>query len=51
VLVFAGLGWGAMPDQYAIGILVLGGIILLTSLFGCCGAVRESPRMLWTVLA
>ncbi|XP_016940369.2 protein late bloomer [Drosophila suzukii] len=51
VLVFAGLGWGAMPDQYAIGILVLGGIILLTSLFGCCGAVRESPRMLWTYVS
>ncbi|EDW46701.1 protein late bloomer [Drosophila sechellia] len=48
VLIFGGLGWGAMPDSYAIGILVLGGIILVISLFGCCGAVRESPRMLWT---
>ncbi|XP_017001495.2 protein late bloomer [Drosophila takahashii] len=48
VLVFGGLGWGAMPEMYAIGILVLGGIILLISFFGCCGAVRESPRMLWT---
>ncbi|XP_001360181.1 protein late bloomer [Drosophila miranda] len=51
VLIFGGLGWGAMPDQYAIGILVLGGIILLISLFGCCGAVRESPRMLWTYVS
>ncbi|XP_043655411.1 protein late bloomer [Drosophila teissieri] len=51
VLIFGGLGWGAMPDAYAIGILVLGGIILVISLFGCCGAVRESPRMLWTYVS
>lgn len=49
VLIFGGLSWGGMPDEYAIGILVLGGIILIISMFGCCGAVRESPRMLWTV--
>ncbi|XP_017050172.1 protein late bloomer [Drosophila ficusphila] len=48
VLIFAGLGWGAMPEAYAIGLVVLGGIILLISMFGCCGAIRESPRMLWT---
>ncbi|KAH8348478.1 hypothetical protein KR084_007845 [Drosophila pseudotakahashii] len=48
VLIFGGLGWGAMPEMYAIGTLVLGGVILLISFFGCCGAVRESPRMLWT---
>ncbi|KAH8267151.1 hypothetical protein KR018_012558 [Drosophila ironensis] len=51
VLIFGGLSWGGMPDQYAIGILVLGGIILIISLFGCCGAVRESPRMLWTYVS
>ncbi|KAH8279073.1 hypothetical protein KR026_001020 [Drosophila bipectinata] len=48
VLIFGGLSWGGMPDEYAIGILVLGGIILIISMFGCCGAVRESSRMLWT---
>lgn len=51
VLVFAGLGWGAMSEAYAIGLLVLGGVILLISLFGCFGAVRESPRMLWTYVS
>ncbi|KAH8254228.1 hypothetical protein KR032_009001 [Drosophila birchii] len=51
VLIFGALGWGGMPDEYAIGILVLGGIILIISLFGCCGAVRESPRMLWTYVS
>ncbi|KAH8372767.1 hypothetical protein KR009_004576 [Drosophila setifemur] len=51
VLIFGGLGWGGMPDQYAIGILTLGGIILVISLFGCCGAVRESARMLWTYVS
>ncbi|ALC41260.1 Tsp42El [Drosophila busckii] len=48
VIVFGGLGWGAMPQHYAIGIVVLGGIILLISMFGCFGAIRESSRMLWT---
>ncbi|KAH8391236.1 hypothetical protein KR215_009252 [Drosophila sulfurigaster] len=48
VIVFGGLGVGAMPQYYAIGIMVLGGVILLISLFGCCGAIRESCRMLWT---
>ncbi|XP_068147125.1 protein late bloomer [Drosophila tropicalis] len=48
VLIFGGLGWGAMPNEFAIGILILGSVILLISLFGCCGAIRESPRMLWT---
>ncbi|KAH8371789.1 hypothetical protein KR093_008848 [Drosophila rubida] len=48
VIVFGGLGIGAMPQIYAIGIMILGGIILLISLFGCCGAIRESSRMLWT---
>lgn len=51
VIVFGCLGWGAMPQQYAIGIIVLGGIILLISMFGCFGAIRESSRMLWTVSA
>ncbi|XP_016957875.1 23 kDa integral membrane protein [Drosophila biarmipes] len=51
VLVFAGLGWGAMPDEYAIGTIILGGFILVISLFGCCGAARESPRMLWTYVS
>ncbi|XP_017129285.1 tetraspanin-8 [Drosophila elegans] len=51
VLIFGVLGWGAMPEAYAIGILVLGGIILVISMFGCCGAVRESPRMLWTYVS
>ncbi|XP_064540353.1 23 kDa integral membrane protein [Drosophila montana] len=51
VIVFGGLGWGAMPQQYAIGIMVLGGIILLISMFGCFGAIRESSRMLWTYVS
>ncbi|XP_022225638.1 protein late bloomer [Drosophila obscura] len=51
VLIFGGLGWGAMPNHYAIGTLVLGGIMLLISVFGCSGAVRESPRMLWTYVS
>ncbi|EDW08614.1 23 kDa integral membrane protein [Drosophila mojavensis] len=51
VIVFGCLGWGAMPQQYAIGIIVLGGIILLISMFGCFGAIRESSRMLWTYVS
>ncbi|XP_017077493.1 protein late bloomer [Drosophila eugracilis] len=51
VLILGGLGWGAIPEAYAIGTLVLGGTILVTSLFGCCGAVRESPRILWTYVS
>jgi len=49
VIVFGCLGLGAMPEKYAIGIIILGGIILLISLFGCFGAICESSRMLWTV--
>ncbi|XP_034477256.1 protein late bloomer [Drosophila innubila] len=48
VIVFGGLGLGAMPENYAIGIMILGGFILLISIFGCFGAIRESYRMLWT---
>ncbi|EDW01559.1 23 kDa integral membrane protein [Drosophila grimshawi] len=48
VVVFGILGWGAMPQKYAVGIMVLGGIILVISMFGCFGAIRESARMLWT---
>uniref|UniRef100_A0A6P4FR04 23 kDa integral membrane protein-like n=1 Tax=Drosophila rhopaloa TaxID=1041015 RepID=A0A6P4FR04_DRORH len=33
--------------EFAIFVLVVGVYILLTSLFGCYGAVRKSPRMLW----
>lgn len=51
VIVFGGLGLGAMPEMYAIGIIILGGIILLISLFGCFGAIRESSRMLWTYVS
>ncbi|KAH8300259.1 hypothetical protein KR044_012292 [Drosophila immigrans] len=51
VIVFGGLGIGAMPQKYAIGFMVLGGIILLISLFGCCGAIRESSHMLWTYVS
>ncbi|KAM8711859.1 hypothetical protein ACLKA7_012378 [Drosophila subpalustris] len=48
VIVFGGLGLGAMPEKYAIAIMILGGVILLISMFGCFGAIRESSRMLWT---
>lgn len=48
LLLLAGFGWDAMPQNYAIGIIALGSVILLTSLFGCFGAVRESGRSLWT---
>ncbi|EDV59740.1 protein late bloomer [Drosophila erecta] len=51
VLILGGLGWGAMSNAYAIGILVLGGTILVISLFGCCGAIRKSARMLWTYVS
>ncbi|XP_004533750.1 protein late bloomer [Ceratitis capitata] len=48
VILFGGLGWGAMPQSYAIGIIVLGGVILIISFFGCFGTMRESTRVLWT---
>ncbi|XP_037828461.1 tetraspanin-6 [Lucilia sericata] len=48
LLLLAGFGWDAMPQNYAIGIIALGCVILLTFLFGCFGAVRESARSLWT---
>ncbi|XP_053965141.1 protein late bloomer-like [Anastrepha ludens] len=48
VILFGGLGWGAMPQSYAIGIIVLGGVILFISFFGCFGTIRESTRLLWT---
>ncbi|XP_067634265.1 protein late bloomer isoform X2 [Eurosta solidaginis] len=37
-----------MPQNYAIGIIVLGGVIIFISFFGCFGTVRESTRLLWT---
>ncbi|XP_017472876.1 PREDICTED: protein late bloomer [Rhagoletis zephyria] len=48
VILFGGLGWGAMPQSYAIGIICLGGVILFISFFGCFGTIRESTRLLWT---
>ncbi|KAH8415791.1 hypothetical protein KR222_001099 [Zaprionus bogoriensis] len=48
IVVFTGLGWGAMTDDYTIGLVVLGSLILLTSMFGCVSTVRESSRMLWS---
>lgn len=48
LLLLAGFGWDAMPQNYAIGIIALGSVILITSIFGCFGAVRESARSLWT---
>ncbi|XP_073845951.1 tetraspanin 42El [Musca autumnalis] len=48
LLLLAGFGWDAMPQNYGIGIIALGCVILLTSLFGCFGSIRESARSLWT---
>ncbi|XP_014088562.1 protein late bloomer [Bactrocera oleae] len=48
VVVFGGLGWGAMPQSYAIGFITMGGVILFISFFGCFGTIRESARLLWT---
>ncbi|XP_016978692.1 protein late bloomer-like [Drosophila rhopaloa] len=41
------LSFGELGNLFAILILVGGVVILLTSLFGYYGAVREAPRMLW----
>uniref|UniRef100_A0A6P4FJJ2 23 kDa integral membrane protein-like n=1 Tax=Drosophila rhopaloa TaxID=1041015 RepID=A0A6P4FJJ2_DRORH len=41
------LNFGEFGNWFAIGILVVGVYIFLTSLFGSYGAVRQSPRMLW----
>ncbi|XP_011178820.1 protein late bloomer [Zeugodacus cucurbitae] len=48
IILFGGLGWGGMPQNYAIGFIVLGGVILVISFFGCFGTMRESARLLWT---
>ncbi|XP_016978690.1 23 kDa integral membrane protein-like [Drosophila rhopaloa] len=47
VIVFGASNFGEFENWFAICVLVVGVYIFLTSLFGCCGAVRESPRMLW----
>ncbi|XP_044312757.1 tetraspanin-7-like [Drosophila rhopaloa] len=47
VIVFGGSSFEKMGNVFAICGLLLGVYILLTSLFGCYGAVRKSPRMLW----
>ncbi|XP_037951600.1 protein late bloomer-like [Teleopsis dalmanni] len=50
VILFGALGWGAMPQIYAIGIIALGLVLVLISFFGCFGTLRESPRILWTYI-
>ncbi|XP_044312447.1 23 kDa integral membrane protein-like [Drosophila rhopaloa] len=47
VIVSGALSLGMVGYGYVIGILVVGVVIILTSLFGYYGAVREGPRMLW----
>uniref|UniRef100_A0A1A9V2S3 Tetraspanin n=2 Tax=Glossina TaxID=44049 RepID=A0A1A9V2S3_GLOAU len=48
LIILGGFGWDAMPRNYAIGVISLGGVILLIAFFGCMGAARESARSLWT---
>ena len=40
---------GLLFEAAAITLITVGSIIFLTGLFGCCGAIRESPSVLLLV--